>query len=57
MSSWLLWVSLCPAVCSQTLIKEKEFRTFVQLRPFEDFHKALDEARAGFKEGKVVLTM
>jgi len=38
------------------LIREKEFKTFVQLKPFEEFTEALAMARAGFKEGKVVLT-
>jgi hypothetical protein len=28
----------------------------VQLKPFEEFTEALAMARAGFKEGKVVLT-
>jgi trans-2-enoyl-CoA reductase len=38
------------------LIKEKEFKTFVQLKPFEQFEEALTIARQGFKDGKVVLT-
>jgi len=39
-----------------TLIRDKEFKTFVQLKPFEEFEQALAVARQGFKEGKVVLT-
>lgn len=44
--------SLC-----QELIREKEFRTFVQLKPFSEFQAALEEARQGYKQSKVVLTM
>jgi len=40
----------------QDLIKEKEFKTFVQLKPFEQFEEALKAARQGYKDGKVVLT-
>lgn len=48
---------LCLSFSSvQDLIKEKEFKTFVQLKPFEQFEEALKAARQGYKDGKVVLT-
>jgi len=43
-------------VCTQDLIRDKEFRTLVQLKQFEQFDEALTVARQGFKDGKVLLT-
>lgn len=38
------------------LVKSGEYKTFVQLKPFDQFEAALNEARQGFKDSKVVLT-
>jgi len=39
------------------LIRVGEFRTFVQQRRFDQFSSALNEARQGYKEGKILLVM
>jgi trans-2-enoyl-CoA reductase len=39
------------------MMRAKEFTTYVQRRSFDEFETAIKEARQGYKEGKVLLTM